>query len=157
MWGEGSMTSRGLTEAAGHSGGVVTGSTVTRTCRATGGSSRQDCESSAVKVRVPSIACIRTASISGACGGNEARWCPDVKVSAALRVTAAVGTIWEASKLGGLNIKKCLHPRNSTREKSYSRIKAGSRPTLQLGKADDTEQGTGVRVLWDRRGMGPGI
>jgi len=34
--GEGSMTDRGLTEAACHSGGVVRGSTVTRTCRATG-------------------------------------------------------------------------------------------------------------------------
>ena len=30
-------------------------------------------ESSGVKVPVPSIACIRTVSMSGACGGNEAR------------------------------------------------------------------------------------
>jgi hypothetical protein len=37
------------------------------------GSGRQGCESSKVKVLVPSIACIRTASISGACRGNEAR------------------------------------------------------------------------------------
>ena len=36
-------------------------------------SSRQSCESSGVKVPVPSIACIRTVSMSGACGGNEAR------------------------------------------------------------------------------------
>ena len=40
----------------------------------TGGSSRQGCESGWVKVPAPSIACIRTASISGACGGNEARY-----------------------------------------------------------------------------------
>jgi hypothetical protein len=37
------------------------------------GSGRQGCESSKVKVLVPSIACSRTASISGACRGNEAR------------------------------------------------------------------------------------
>src|SRR5262245_54226152 len=35
-WGEGSMPGCGLTETACHSGGVVRGSTVTRTCRATG-------------------------------------------------------------------------------------------------------------------------
>ncbi len=39
----------------------------------TGGSSRQGCESGRVKVPTPSIACIRAASISGACRGNEAR------------------------------------------------------------------------------------
>ena len=37
------------------------------------GSSRQGCESCGVKVLAPSIACIRTVSISGARGGNEAR------------------------------------------------------------------------------------
>ena len=36
-------------------------------------SSRQGCESSGVEVPVPSIACIRAVSISGACPGNEAR------------------------------------------------------------------------------------
>src|SRR6266436_872837 len=36
-------------------------------------SSRQGRESRKVKVLYPSIACIRTDSISGACGGNEAR------------------------------------------------------------------------------------
>ena len=36
-------------------------------------SSRQGRESRKVKVLFPSIACIRTDSISGACGGNEAR------------------------------------------------------------------------------------
>jgi hypothetical protein len=36
-------------------------------------SSRQDRESDRVKVPVPSIACIRAVSISGACGGNKAR------------------------------------------------------------------------------------
>ena len=37
-------------------------------------SSRQGWKSSGVKVPVPSIACIQTDSISGACGGNEARY-----------------------------------------------------------------------------------
>src|SRR4051812_46722425 len=36
-------------------------------------SSRQGCESREVKVPVRSIACIRTVSISGSCGGNDAR------------------------------------------------------------------------------------
>ena len=39
--------------------------------RELGGSSRQGCESCEVKVLAPSIACIRTASISNACGGND--------------------------------------------------------------------------------------
>jgi hypothetical protein len=37
-------------------------------------SSRQGCESGGVRVPVPSIACVRTVSMSGACGGNEARY-----------------------------------------------------------------------------------
>ena len=37
-------------------------------------SSRQGWKSSGVKVPVPSIACIQTVSISGACGGNKARY-----------------------------------------------------------------------------------
>ena len=32
-------------------------------------------------------------------------------------IFAAVGAIWEASKIGGLNIKKCLQPRELTRGK----------------------------------------
>ena len=85
-------------------------------------------------------------------------FCSDVKTSAALRrYRAGVGTIWEVSKLGGLNIKKCLQPRRTLREKSCSRVEAGSRPTPLLGKADDREEGTGMCTPWDRRGMGPGI
>jgi DNA-binding NarL/FixJ family response regulator len=37
------------------------------------GRSRQCGESSKVQVLARSIACVRTASISGACGGNDAR------------------------------------------------------------------------------------
>jgi hypothetical protein len=47
-------------------------------------SSRQGWKSSGVEVPVPSIACIQTVSISGACGGNDARFGPDVKALAAL-------------------------------------------------------------------------
>jgi len=36
-------------------------------------SSRQDCESSEVKVLVPPIACSRAGSMSDACEGNDAR------------------------------------------------------------------------------------
>ena len=72
-------------------------------------------------------------------------------------VCAAVGTTWEASKLGGLNIKECLQPRKDPRERLCSRIKAGSRPYPFQGKADDTGEETGKRTLWDRRGMGPSI
>jgi hypothetical protein len=53
-------------------------------------------------------------------------FCSDLKASAALRrYRAGVGMIWEVSKLGGLNIKECLHLENTLREKSCSRIEAG--------------------------------
>src|SRR4030095_6791794 len=56
-------------------------------------------------------------------------FCSDVKVSAALRLyRAAVGTIWVASKLGGLNIKKCLQPRKTLRGKMVFAGEAG-KPT----------------------------
>jgi hypothetical protein len=56
-------------------------------------------------------------------------FCSEVKVSAALRLyRAAVGTIWEASKLGGLNIKKCLQPRKTLRGKIVFAGEAG-KPT----------------------------
>jgi hypothetical protein len=69
-------------------------------------------------------------------------------------MSTAVGTIWEASKLGGLNIKKCLQPRKTCREKSCSRKQAGSRPNSYTGKADDTEEETGKCTLWDLPGYG---
>src|SRR5450756_3047987 len=69
-------------------------------------------------------------------------------------MNTAVGTIWEASKLGGLNIMECLQPRKSPREKSCSRNETGSRPSLLMGKADDTEEETGMGTLWDPSGYG---
>ena len=56
---------------------------------------------------------------------------------------AAVGTIWGASKLGGRNITKYLHPRKIALREVVRRIDAGSRPTILLGKADDTVEETG--------------
>ena len=49
--------------------------------------------------------------------GRKSSGCP-------VAVCTAVGTIWRASKLGGLNIKEYLQPRKSAREKSYSRNEA---------------------------------
>ncbi len=78
-------------------------------------------------------------------------------LSCPVAACAAVGTIWEMSKLGGLNVRKCLQPRKTLRGKIVFAGKAGSRPTPLLGKAEDTGEETGKRTLWDRRGMGPGI
>ena len=70
---------------------------------------------------------------------------------------AAVGAIWEASKLGGLNIKKCLQPREIPRGKIAFADQTGSRPFSAFGKADDLEEETGKSTRGDRRGRGPGI
>src|SRR6516162_10557889 len=70
--------------------------------------------------------------------GRKSPGCPAV-------VFAAVGTTWGASKLGGRNITKYLHPRKSPpHEVVSSGIDAGSRPTFPLGKADDTVEETGA-------------
>ena len=70
--------------------------------------------------------------------------CPDVEAPAALReYFAAVGTTWGASKLGGRNITEYLHPRNTALREVVRGTNAGSRPTLLLGKADDTVEETG--------------
>jgi hypothetical protein len=42
--------------------------------------------------------------------GSKSLGCP-------AEIFAAVGATWEASKLGGLNIKKCLQPRELARGK----------------------------------------
>ena len=49
-------------------------------------------------------------------------------------------------------------PKLSARKKSFQADHvAGSRPKPLLGKADDTEEETGICTLWDRRGMGSSI
>src|SRR5262249_20183322 len=65
-------------------------------------------------------------------------------------VCAGVGTIWEVSKLGGLNIKECLQPRKYAPRKIVFAGRSGeSRPTPVWGKADDREKEPGRRPLWD--------
>jgi hypothetical protein len=49
-------------------------------------------------------------------------------------VCAAVGATWEASKIGGLNIKECLQPRKHPRGKVVFADLAGSRPSLSGGR-----------------------
>jgi hypothetical protein len=72
-------------------------------------------------------------------------------------VRAAVGTIWETSKFGGLNINGISAASKSRSAKSrVCGLEAGSRPTLLLGEADDTKEETGKCTSWDRRGMGSG-
>lgn len=93
---------------------------------------------------------MRAEATKHAMPGRKSLSCP-------VAVYAAVGTIWEMSKLGGLNITKCLQPRKTLRGKIVFAGKAGSRPRPLLGKADDTGEETGKRTLWDRRGMGPDI
>jgi len=77
-------------------------------------------------------------------------------------VCAAVGTIWGASKLGGLNIKNCLPPRNSCPLRS--RLSGGKReadpvdsrgrPMTQGKKQANAPCGTaGVRGQASREGF----
>jgi|NGEPerStandDraft_6_1074524.scaffolds.fasta_scaffold49318_1 hypothetical protein len=49
---------------------------------------------------------------------------------------------------------ECLQPRQSLCEKSCSQNQAGSRPSLLMGKAEDTEEETGICTLWDPPGYG---
>jgi hypothetical protein len=71
-----------------------------------GGSSRQSCESGEVRVLVPPVACVgrlaypmRAKVTTHVLLGRKRLSCPAT-------IVAAVGTIWEASKLGGLNVTK---------------------------------------------------
>jgi hypothetical protein len=70
---------------------------------------------------------------------------------------AAVGTTWEASKFGGLNIKEYLQPRKlSPRKVVFVGSSGTADPNAFVGKADDAEEETGTCTPWDRRGMGSG-
>src|SRR4029079_18978178 len=60
-------------------------------------------------------------------------------------VFAAVGTIWGASKLGGLNITQYLQPRKSSPARSRFKRDSCGKPThFPLGKADGTVEETGA-------------
>ena len=82
--------------------------------------------------------------------GRKTLGCPVGKL-------AAVGAIWERSKLRGLNITKCLQPRKLTRGKVAFADQNGKPTHSVLGKAVDIEEETGRSTRWDRRGRGPGI
>ena len=74
-------------------------------------------------------------------------------------VSAAVGTTWGAHKLGGLNIKKYLPPRNTSSARSrFKRIMSG-KPThgRRWGRPMTQPEETGIGTLWDRRGIGSSI
>ena len=110
-----------------------------------------------MKVLFPSITCIgriaypeRAEVTKHDMPGCKSLGCPARKL-------AAVGAIWEASKLGGLNIKKCLQPRKLNRGKVAFAEKNGKPTYSVLGKADDIEEETGTSTRWDRRGRGLGI
>jgi hypothetical protein len=76
-------------------------------------------------------------------------------LSCPVAVCTAVGTTWEASKLGGLNVKECLQSRNDFRGKVVSRLEAGSqslwprgRPMTQTKKQAQAVCGTAG--AWDQ-------
>jgi len=108
-------------------------------------------QSSKVQVLAPSIACIRTARISGACGGNEARSARTYKPRPPYGITVAVGATWEANKLAGLNITECLQPRNRSHEKLQRGQKQEADPTSPRGRPMTSEKVTGACTRWDRR------
>ncbi len=72
-------------------------------------------------------------------------------------VFTAVGTIWRASKLGGLNIKKISAASKISPREVVFADEAGSRPKRLVGKAANTDEETGIYSLWDRWGTGSSI
>jgi hypothetical protein len=109
-----------------------------------------------VKVLVPSIACIRTVSRSGACGGNEARSARMSKPRPPCGCTRSGG-----NDLGGEQIWRPEHKGISAASKSRSAksrvrgLEAGSRPSLLLGKPMTRRKKLanalrGTAVAWDQ-------
>src|SRR5208283_4744955 len=82
--------------------------------------------------------------------GRKSLSCPEA-------VCAAVGALWEMSKLGGLNLKKCLQRRKTLRVKLVFAGQARSSATALWGKDDDIGEETGKRTRWERRGTAPGM
>ena len=69
---------------------------------------------------------------------------------------AAVGTIWEASKLGGWNIVECpITTSKPHRGKIVFADETESRPKKGLGKVDDAEEETGKGTRWTVGVEGP--
>jgi len=61
-------------------------------------------------------------------------FCSDKSLGRPAEVFAAVGTIWEASNLGGLNVKEYLQPRNDHAKKSFWRKKREADPSNWRGR-----------------------
>jgi len=119
-------------------------------------SGRQGRKSGKVRVLSPSIACsgriaypVRAEVTKHAQPGCKSLGCP--------AEFAAVGAIWEVSKLRGVNITECLPTSKLHRGKIAFAEETGSRPKKGLGKADDTEEETGKCTRWDRRDWRPRI
>ena len=73
-------------------------------------------------------------------------------------VCAGVGTIWEVSKLGGLNIKECLQPRKYAPRKIVFAGRSGEADPHPCWGRPMTRRKKQVCALREtRRGMGPGI
>jgi len=105
----------------------------------------------------PSIACIRMASESDACGGNEACSARMLKPRLPCAERRSGG-----DDLGGEQRWRSEHngisaASKTTRRKVVYAGAAGSRPIVSWGKADDTKEETGKCTSWDRRGRGSDI
>jgi hypothetical protein len=84
---------------------------------------------------MPSIACIRMAStcpMHAEATKHVQLGCKSLGCPAAL--CAAVGTIGEASKIGGLNITEYLQPRKTSALKSFKRKKREADPMIFWGR-----------------------
>jgi hypothetical protein len=97
-------------------------------------SSRQGWESSGVKVLVPPIACSRADSISDACEGNDACSARTYKSQLPCGSIAAVGAIWEASKLKRPEHNGIAAASKRIREKSCSREEREADPLYLWGR-----------------------
>src|SRR6516162_11378852 len=117
------------------------------------GSSRQSCESSGVQVPIPSIACIRMVSNIRCMRRQQSMFGSDKSLGRPARVLAAVGTIWEASKLGGLNVKEYLQPRNDHAKKSFWRRKREADPSNWRGRPM-TRRKKQAKALRETAGVG---
>ncbi len=98
-------------------------------------SSRQGCESGGVRVPVPSITCFGRLAYPGHAEATKLDVPRRRSLGCPAAVGAAVGTIGEVSKLGGLNIKKkCLQPRKTLRAKSCFAGESGKPTHTPVGE-----------------------
>ena len=85
--------------------------------------------------------------------------CSEVKVTDAqfCWCGTAVGTTWVVSKPWGLNPSEAvLQPRKKSHSEVAVRIRCGSRPVCNTGKADFLWEETGIGTIGSHWGKGPG-